>query len=240
MKAVVRSNFDESVSAYEAYERRTGRFAALARLLVSEMRVCASGGLDSVLDAGAGTGASTTALSETVDRLVALDISREMLSANEWPHRIQGDFDELAFTDGSFDAVAYTASLFLVPEPNTTLAEARRVLRDGGVVGAVAPVGWETDEGDDLFETLGRSSRSPTSVADLQMAFDATFETTSGVWSFPTTAADVRGFHAIPAMAARLYPKADPDERVRRAQELLSSLEGTFEERWRWLVGTNA
>jgi cyclopropane-fatty-acyl-phospholipid synthase len=38
-------------------------------------------------------------------------------------------------------------------------------------------------------------------------------------------------------MAARLYPKAAPDERIRKATDLLAGLEGTVEERWRWVVG---
>jgi cyclopropane-fatty-acyl-phospholipid synthase len=44
-------------------------------------------------------------------------------------------------------------------------------------------------------------------------------------------------FHAIPAMAARLYPTEPPEERVRRATDLLNALDGTVEERWRWIVG---
>lgn len=30
MKAAIRANFDESVTAYDAYERRTNRFTTLA------------------------------------------------------------------------------------------------------------------------------------------------------------------------------------------------------------------
>jgi cyclopropane-fatty-acyl-phospholipid synthase len=37
-------------------------------------------------------------------------------------------------------------------------------------------------------------------------------------------------------MAARLYPKLDTEERVLRARELLSSLDGTFSQRWRWVI----
>nr|WP_268238778.1 hypothetical protein [Haloarcula sebkhae] len=38
-------------------------------------------------------------------------------------------------------------------------------------------------------------------------------------------------------MAARLYPKLDTEKRVRQARELLSALDGTFEQRWRWVIG---
>jgi len=239
MKQVVQRNFDASVSAYDAYERRTRRFSTLTRLLAAEMAARASG-FDRVLDAGAGSGVSTSVLHERASRVVALDISREMLRENAGAARVQGDFDSLPFEDDTFDGVAYTASLFLVPDPAVAVREAQRVLRPGGVVGAVAPLGWFTDDGVDVFDTLPRESRSPTPASEVQRAIESGFETTSGTWSFPTTAADVQQFHMIPAMAARLYPRSDPEERLQKARDLLDALEGTFEQRWQWLVGTTA
>lgn len=236
MKDVVRANFDASVSAYDAYERRTGRFSTLARLLRAEMSARIEGPLDAVLDAGAGSGASTDAFAAT-SRTVALDISREMLRELDGAARVQADFDALPFVEGAFDGVAFTASLFLVPDPTVAVAEARRVLRSGGVVGAVAPLGWVTADGEDVFERLGRDSRSPTETAAVEAALADAFEVTSGTWRFATPADDVRLFHAIPAMAARLYPKRSPEERVEMARDLLDDLEGTLEQRWRWMVG---
>lgn len=237
MKDIVRANFDASVSAYEAYERRTGRFTALVRLLHAEMAARADGDLEAVLDAGAGTGVSTRALDEHASRTVALDISREMLGEIETFPRVEGDFDHLPFAGQSFDGVAFTASLFLVPDPTVAVTEAARVLRPGGVVGAVAPLGWVTENGTDAFAELDRNSRSPTEADDVQDALDDAFTITTGTWRFATTAEDLRLFHAIPAMAARLYPKHSVDERVVKTQELLDSLEGTYEQRWRWVVG---
>lgn len=239
MKDVVQRNFDASVSAYDAYERRTRRFSTLTRLLAAEMAARAQH-FEHVLDAGAGSGVSTTVLHERASRVVALDISREMLRENAGAARVQGDFDSLPFADDAFDGVAYTASLFLVPDPSVAVREAERVLRPDGVIGAVAPLGWFTDDGENVFDTLPRESRSPTPASDVQRAVETAFETTTGTWSFPTTAADVQQFHMIPAMAARLYPRSDPDERLRKARELLAALEGTFEQRWQWLVGTRA
>ncbi|OAQ52008.1 methyltransferase type 11 [Natrinema mahii] len=237
MKAVVRTNFDDSVSAYDAYERRTGRFTALAKLLAAELSARADSPVDTVLDAGAGTGVSTRVFAERARRTVALDISREMLRELEGAPRIEGDFDHLPFVEDSFDAVAFTASLFLVPDPAVATGEAARVLRPGGVVGAVAPLGWVDADGRDVFAALERESRSPTGADAVEAALADEFTVTTGTWRFATTAADVRHFHAIPAMAARLYPKLDADERVARARELLAGLEGTVEQRWRWIVG---
>ncbi|MFT4884346.1 MAG: SAM-dependent methyltransferase [Natronomonas sp.] len=239
MKDAIRANFDASVSAYDAYEQRTGRFSALARLLHAEMGTRGDGSLDTVLDAGAGSGISTRAFAETASRTVALDISREMLREIDAAPRVQGDFDHLPFADGAFDAVAFTASLFLAPDPTVAVGEAARVLRPGGVVGAVAPLGWVTDDGTDVFETIDRESRSPTRTDDVEAALADEFEVSTGTWRFATTAADLRLFHAIPAMAARLYPKHSPDERVEKARELLDTVEGTLEQRWRWMVGVS-
>jgi cyclopropane-fatty-acyl-phospholipid synthase len=237
LKEAVRSNFDASVPAYEAYERRIGRFGTLARLLVAEMTARVEGPFEMLLDAGAGTGASTAILAERGSRTVALDVSRGMLRANDAAERVQADFDRLPFADGTFDGVAFTASLFLVPDPSVAAREAGRVCRPGGVVGAVAPLGWVDDEGVDVFERLDRESRSPAGAEEVEAALRGEFAARTGTWRFAATAGDVGRFHAIPAMAARLYPTEPPEERVRRATDLLNALDGTVEERWRWIVG---
>lgn len=237
LKDAVRSNFDASVSAYEAYERRTGRFGALARLLLAEMTVHADGPFETLLDAGAGTGVSTAILAESGARTVALDVSRGMLRANDAPDRVQGGFDRLPFADDTFDGVAFAASLFLVPDPAVAVREARRVCRQGGVVGAVAPLGWVDDEGVDAFERLDRDSRSPAGADEVENALRTELATETGTWRFEATAEDVERFHAVPAVAARLYPKEPPDERVRKATDLVGTLDGPVGERWRWVVG---
>lgn len=240
LKDAIRRNFDASVSAYDAYEARTGRFRTLARLLWAELeRVAGAAGTTPkcVLDAGAGSGASTRVVVERAAEVIALDASREMLRENDAPARVQADFDHLPFADDTFDAVAFTASLFLVPDPAVAAREARRVCRPGGVVGAVTPLGWIDADGRDAFAPLDRDSRSPVSEDAVTAALAASFAVETGTWRFATTADDIAEFHRIPAMAARLYPKSTPEERVRKAGELLDSLEGTYEQRWRWVVG---
>ena len=237
MKNVVRRNFDVSVNAYEKYENITGRFATLSRLLATQMIAHTERDLTTVLDAGAGSGVSTRVFQEYVSRLVALDISREMLAMNDAAKRVQGDFDHLPFRDGVFDGVTYAASLFLVPDPAVAVSEAHRVLQGNGVVGAVAPVGWYTQDGKEVFDSLTRQPRSPTPTEDVVAAIETHFETHTGTWHFSTGVENFRRFHEIPAMAARLYPRDDPQERIRKARSLFDSLEGTFEQRWRWVVG---
>lgn len=205
-KNVVRANFDASVDVYSRYGRRTGRFTALARLLVAEMSARGDGPFDAVLDAGAGTDVSTQIVAGRADGPVALDISREMLTEVASAPRVEADFDHLPFVDDTFDAVVFTASLFLVPDPTVATLETGRVLRPGGFVGAVAPVGWVTANGTDIFADLNRESRSPTATADIERALTDKFAVTTGTWRFATGVADVRLFHTTPAMAAHLYP----------------------------------
>lgn len=237
VKRAVLTNFEASAAAYEAYASTSDRFDELARRL-SEV-LAATSERDAresrCLDAGAGTGTSTRLLADRWADTVALDASRRMLETAPSP-KVVGDFDRLPFRDATFDAVAYTASLFLTPAPAVALAEARRVLCPGGVVGAVAPAGWLVD-GDDAFAALSRQPRSPATAARVVEAFETTFETVDrGEWSLASSPADLRAFHAVPAMAARLYPELSPDERVEAAEELLADVDGEVEQQWVWVV----
>lgn len=236
MKDVIRQNFDESPPAYGEYEALTGRFAALADRLYDAMSTRASEPFGTVLDAGAGTGISSRRLARD-STPVALDLSRTMLESNPVEHRVQGDFDRLPFEPDSFDAVAFTASLFLTPNPGRAARETRRVLRTDGPVGAVAPLGWTRADGEDVFRPLSRTSRSPSGAEAIGDALEGGFEVETGIWSFETTAEALRTFHAVPAMAARLYPRLDTEERIERSRELLADVEGPLEQRWRWFVG---
>ncbi len=237
MKDAIRDNFDESPTAYEEYERLTGRFAALASRLYDKLAAREPEPIGRVLDAGAGTGISSRQFAARGSTPVALDLGRGILESNPVENRVQGDFDRLPFETDRFDAVAFTASLFLTPEPRRAAREARRVLRQGGPVGAVAPQGWTTAEGDDVFRPLSRESRSPSSVEAVETALRSSFAIETGTWSFETSADALRAFHAVPAMAARLYPRLDPAERTERACELLADVEGPLTKRWRWFVG---
>jgi SAM-dependent methyltransferase len=46
----------------------------------------------------------------------------------------QIDAQDLPFEDGSFDVILLLEAIYYLPEPDRFVAEARRVLRDGGVV----------------------------------------------------------------------------------------------------------
>lgn len=237
MKDAIRRNFDASVLSYAEYEAETGQFATLSKRLASLLQARLENHTGRVLDAGAGTGASTRRLEPLAEDVLALDLSREMLAENDAVHRLQADFDALPLASESVDAVVFTASLFLAPDPTRAVSEADRVLRPGGLVAAVAPRGWDTEDGRDVFETLPRESRSPSGADDVEAALDDRFTLETGVWTDRISADRLRLFHSIPAIAARLYPRLPPDERVRKARALLADVEGPLEQRWQWMVG---
>ena len=102
----------------------------------------ASRPLSRLLEAAAGTGVVTRALAATLPEkvaIVATDLNQAMLDqaaavgtqrAVEWR---QADAMRLPFEDASFDAVVCQFGVMFFPEKSKAFAEARRVLRPGGV-----------------------------------------------------------------------------------------------------------
>ncbi|MFN8389959.1 MAG: methyltransferase domain-containing protein [Bdellovibrionota bacterium] len=99
-----------------------------------------------VLDVGCGPGSMTLGFAEAVDPgdVVGVDVQpsqvaqAQALSATRGTKNIRfeaADAYELPFSDASFDAVFAYAVLWHLREPLRALAEIRRVLRPGGIVG---------------------------------------------------------------------------------------------------------
>jgi len=98
--------------------------------------------LSRVLEIAAGTGVVTRALASTLPdstSIVATDLNQAMLDqasttgtkrAVEWR---QADAMQLPFRDGTFDAVVCQFGAMFFPEKSKAFAEARRVLKPGGV-----------------------------------------------------------------------------------------------------------
>ena len=102
----------------------------------------ASRSLSSVLEIAAGTGVVTRELASVLPgnvSIVATDLNQAMLDeaaaagtkrAVEWR---QADAMNLPFQDGSFDAVVCQFGVMFFPEKSKAFAQARRVLKPGGV-----------------------------------------------------------------------------------------------------------
>jgi MPBQ/MSBQ methyltransferase len=110
------------------------------------------------LDAGAGTGFTTAGIVGRIDadRVTMLDQSPHQLArARARPELAQcrkllGDAEALPFDTDSFDRYVSAGSIEYWPDPQRGIAEAFRVLREGGVALVVGPV----PPGDPLLRRL--------------------------------------------------------------------------------------
>jgi SAM-dependent methyltransferase len=90
------------------------------------------------IELGSGTGAGTLVLHQAVDRMVAADLSAEMLAnAVDLAPRLQADASTLPFADDTFDG-ALLVNMLLFPD------EVARVLRPEGALVWVNTLGDQT------------------------------------------------------------------------------------------------
>jgi ubiquinone/menaquinone biosynthesis C-methylase UbiE len=132
----------------DAYEKLMGRWSRrLAGPLIAFTGI-ADG--ERVLDVGCGTGSLTFALAKAanVAAIAAIDYSPVYVeyarSRNRDPRIAidQGDATQLAFPDASFDRAIAMLVLHFVKQPELAVAQMRRVVRPGGVVGAAVWDGY--------------------------------------------------------------------------------------------------
>jgi len=116
----------------------------MAAPLVSACPVPLAGA--TVLDFGAGTGATSAALLAAGSRPVAADLSFEMLrvGAATRPPAVAGDVLALPFARGAFDIALGAFVLSHLEDPARGLAEVARTVRPGGAVMALGfSAGWD-------------------------------------------------------------------------------------------------
>jgi ubiquinone/menaquinone biosynthesis C-methylase UbiE len=149
--------FDGSIPEY--YDRHLGPmfFEPYARDLAGRVRVPDGG---TVLEVACGTGRVTRLLRERLPesvRMTATDLNEAMLdyARKQFPEGPgltwrQADAAALPFPDGSFDAVVCQFGYMFVPDKETAMREARRVLRSGG---ALLFNVWDRLEENDIART---------------------------------------------------------------------------------------
>lgn len=263
VKSAVRKNFDQSVSAYQEFEERSGFFAGLAGEL-AEMAGIQEG--FRVLDIGCGTGLSTGVLARVVGEnglVVGVDLSEGMLreasrllAGKANVELLQGDAEEMVdslLPYGSFDAALFNASIFLLPRPLAALREASLVLRSGGVLGWSNLLGLEGAGGVDLYlaleEQVGTPLRRPQlgAMEEVEDAWgggrlkDGSLGEAAVRESLVRVDWDVvRDFYLIPAQSAGLLPSIPYEERVALLRPAFRAVSQSRDEgpafRWRFVV----
>jgi demethylmenaquinone methyltransferase/2-methoxy-6-polyprenyl-1,4-benzoquinol methylase len=91
----------------------------------------------SVLDVAAGTGSISRRLQASGHKVMAVDLSGEMLGFHPGPDRVQARAEMLPFDDCTFDAVTFGYLLRYVEDPVACLVELGRVVKPGGRIGMV-------------------------------------------------------------------------------------------------------
>lgn len=155
---VVGAQFGERASAYlaSAVHARGADLEALVALAGERPGA-------RVLDLGCGGGHVTLNAAPLAAEVVAYDLSPEMLAVTAAAARErglanvrteQGVVEALPFADASFDIVLSRFSAHHWRDLGAALAEARRVLRPGGVAGFVDPVAPPSAAADTFLQTI--------------------------------------------------------------------------------------
>ncbi|GAB4366880.1 MAG: hypothetical protein Kow00128_10750 [Deltaproteobacteria bacterium] len=226
-KKAVERNFDESAAVYDQFEEKHHLFETLTR------RMCelnAPFSLKRVLDVGCGTGISTLAIRKSLSDdavLYGIDISEPMLvKARERCRGIPniffvgGDAEKLsAYFHEAFDAVFYTASIFLLPDFQKSISQACRLIVPGGLL-AISYY-------DGLFDKRGRDAvkrafpdkpyrYGAVSYEDLMKCLRSIrgFRTTEFDYRFEVGEDFLFDFLSIPAQSAGIFPKVSYIDRI--------------------------
>ena len=169
-EALVAAQFGPAARAYvESVDHATGAdLARLAALVAARPGAC-------VLDLGCGGGHVTYAVAPHAEKVIAYDLSPDMLavvaaesaarglSNVRTPH---GTAEALPFPDASFDVVLTRMSAHHWHDIGAGLAGMRRVLRPGGLAAVVDVVAPENSALHDTFLQAVEILRDPSHVRD--------------------------------------------------------------------------
>lgn len=226
-KRAVEQNFDQSAGIYDAFEEKHRLFETLTRRLC-ELNAPFSPGR--ILDVGCGTGISTLAIRRSLPNppvIYALDISEPMLikarercKGLQGIYFIRGDAERLSeYFHEAFDAVFYTASIFLLPNFQESVSQACRLIVPGGVLAISYYDGLFDQNGNDAVASTfpgGKYQYGAFPYGDLRSFLESLqgFRTSEFDYRFEIGDEFLLDFLTIPAQSAGIFPKLPYIERI--------------------------
>lgn len=236
-KLAVERNFDESAGIYDSFEAKHRLFEDLTKRLCELNAPLLP---KRILDVGCGTGISTLCIYNSLKKkpiVYAIDISEAMLikarirfKGKKGVYFIRGDAEKLAnYFHEAFDAVFYTASIFLLPDFRESINQACSLILPKGVL-AISYY-------DGIFNAKGKDAMALTfpemkyqygavPYADLMECLSAKkeFRTSQFDYRFEISDEFLFDFLSIPAQSAGIFPKVPYIERIPMIRDLCTRL----------------
>jgi len=231
-KKAVERNFDQSAPIYDTFEAKHRLFETLTKKLCelnAPFSPCR------VLDVGCGTGISTISIHNSFESppvIYGIDISgsmllkaRERCKGQEKIYFVRGDAERLSeYFHEAFDAVFYTASIFLLPNFQESISQASRLIVPGGCLAISYYDGLFDGKGRDAVEVAypGGSYRyGAVSYPELMDCLKAQkgFKSSEFDYRFEIAEEFLFDFLSIPAQSAGIFPKVSYIERIPLVRE---------------------
>ncbi|MGB9617602.1 MAG: class I SAM-dependent methyltransferase [Desulfomonilaceae bacterium] len=236
IKNAIKNHFEDSPEIYVAFEEKYGFFKELNARLATFIEVKPG---SRILDIGCGAGASSKQMLDHIPDscVVGLDNSPAMLRAARLRYGestrlsfVEGDAASLAnLVCGPFDAVVYSASIFLIPDYQQSLRQASELLNRDGVLGVTFMDGVYDAKGQNFLaiadQSLGEgiSLKKAVTLDELLAFFQKLFRNVrSKVENFELSRDALKEFYSVPAMSAGLFPKFPYPERLVKVQRVFS------------------
>lgn len=255
-KNSVERNFDESAAIYDRFEQKHHLFETLTNRLCE---LSAPFSPKRVLDVGCGTGISTLAIRRSLTDdpvLYGIDISEPMLGQARERCKgepgiffVCGDAEQLStYFHETFDAVFYTASVFLLPNFQESIAQACRLIVPEGILAISYYDGLFDRKGRDAVKLAfpGKPYRyGAVSYPELKKCLREMpgYKTTELDYRFEIGADFLFDFLSIPAQSAGIFPKVSYIDRIPMVRDwsrvLLEKVRPLFMG-WKFFLSRNA